>query len=740
VKTSARLVVVVLSAFSSLASADSLRAQEPPTAKRPVLLRRSSGRPFFLSGPGDPEGFLYRGKRRLNGTRAGDQIDLIHKLKATGANSIYIEAVRSHGGDGGPTENPFTDSDPRRGVDMGILDQWEDWFRLLDNSGIATFFIFYDDGVSPFGAGDAVSDREADFLRRIVERFRHRERFIWCVAEEYEEALSPKRVSAIASHVKRLDPAHPVAVHKLHGLDFREFADDPAIDLFAVQYNVKSAAELHAGMVRAFGEARGRYGIIMSEAEDHGTGEPARKKSWAAALGGAQVMVLGMDIAGTPVSDLEDCGRLARFMESVDYPALAPRDELRHAGTEFVLAAPPETYVAYAPELQGELGLKGLRAGRYTLRWLDCRSGDSVEEKAVLVTAGENAWRRPDGLGREIVLHLRRERVFPSASWAAITPAEAGLDERRLQAFRDHVGGRGCVARGGFMVFTWGDQERSSDVASAVKPWFTHFLFQAVAERKIAGLDEPVARFEPRLEGLNSALGFKDRSMTFRHLASQTSCYGVEEKPGAAYDYSDFNMALFFDTLFLKVYGATIETVDAAVLRPRLTDLIGCEDRPSFLAFGAENRPGRLAISVRDFARFGLLYLHRGEWNGTRIFSEFNAATAVGSPLPASLPRTAGKKAEMIAGQRSIGGGNNQTDHKGSYSLAWWTNGVDREGKRHWPGAPEDAFGAIGHGGMRAMVVIRSLDLIASWNDSPNETPEKEAEAMRLLSECALPR
>jgi hypothetical protein len=41
---------------------------------------------------------------------------------------------------------------------------------------------------------------------------------------------------------------------------------------------------------------------------------------------------------------------------------------------------------------------------------------------------------------------------------------------------------------------------------------------------------------------------------------------------------------------------------------------------------------------------------------------------------------------------------------------------------------------------MRALVVIPSLDLIASWNDSPNETPEKEAEAMRLLAECIVSR
>src|SRR3989344_1023036 len=65
--------------------------------------------PFFLLGPGDPEGFLYRGARNADGTRNGDQIDIINQLKGTGANSIYFIGIRSHGGDGAFDENPFND-------------------------------------------------------------------------------------------------------------------------------------------------------------------------------------------------------------------------------------------------------------------------------------------------------------------------------------------------------------------------------------------------------------------------------------------------------------------------------------------------------------------------------------------------------------------------------------------------------------------------------------------------------
>jgi hypothetical protein len=328
---------------------------------------------------------------------------------------------------------------------------------------------------------------------------------------------------------------------------------------------------------------------------------------------------------------------------------------------------------------------------------------------------------------------------FPGNTWRTLTPAEARLDEAKLAAFRDFLGGRGCVVRHGCVACTWGDQAQRGDVASAVKPWFAHFLAKAVAEGKIKSFDSAAVDVEPRLEGLNEKLGFKDRQITWRQLINQTSCYGVREAPGTAFDYNDYNMALLCDTLFLRLYGTTWDKVDAELLRPQLADVIGCEDQPTFVVFGAKERAGRLGASVRDMARFGLLYLQSGNWRGRQILDAKLVAEMLGSPLDGKLSRTSAEKAEMIAGQRTIGGGINQTDHFGSYSFAWWTNGVDREGKRHWPDAPLDTFAALGHGGMRGIVVIPSLDLIASWNDAVIEGREKQNRALGFLTHAVVP-
>ena len=330
--------------------------------------------------------------------------------------------------------------------------------------------------------------------------------------------------------------------------------------------------------------------------------------------------------------------------------------------------------------------------------------------------------------------------VYPGTEWQTRKPEQVGLDAAKLRELSDYAGGFGCVVRHGYMVYTWGDASKRQDVASAAKPFYAHFLFKAVEDGKIASLDEQVNTWEPRLNEINKGPGCKDRDIRWRHLANQTSCYGLTEAPGTAFAYNDWQMSLFWDTLFQKVYGAGFETVDAEVLHPMLTDALQCQDNPTFMAFGVKDRPGRLGISPRDFARFGLLYLREGKWKDKQLISREHAVMAVASPLPNSIPRTAGKEAEMIPQQRSIGSKiipDNQCDHLGSYSWLWWTNGIGRDGARHWPDVPVDTYGCFGHGGLRAMVVMPGLDLIISWNDTKIRSAQMENHALNLLKDAA---
>src|SRR6185436_5707128 len=173
--------------------------------------------------------------------------------------------------------------------------------------------------------------------------------------------------------------------------------------------------------------------------------------------------------------------------------------------------------------------------------------------------------------------------AFPGTNWNWVKPTEAGLEVTKLEALRDLVGGRGCVVRRGRMGFGWGDQAKSSDVASVFKPLLSTLLFMVVQEGKLKSVEERVSDFEPRLKTLN---GGKDARMTWRHLANQTSGYGLSEEPGAAYSYNDYALALYYDTLTWKIYG----TNGTEVLRTRLAEPLQFEDRFTFDAFGPGNR------------------------------------------------------------------------------------------------------------------------------------------------------
>ena len=130
---------------ASTASGKALDGQIIIDPEHPQWLKRAGGRHVFICGPGDPEGFLYRGKRNEDGTRDGDQVVLIEKLVNYGGNCIYMQIVRSHGGDGERDHNPFVDSDPSRGLDEDILEQWESWFSLVDEHGMLIDLFLFDE-------------------------------------------------------------------------------------------------------------------------------------------------------------------------------------------------------------------------------------------------------------------------------------------------------------------------------------------------------------------------------------------------------------------------------------------------------------------------------------------------------------------------------------------------------------------------------------------------------------------
>ena len=107
-----------------------------------------------------------------------------------------------------------------------------------------------------------------------------------------------------------------------------------------------------------------------------------------------------------------------------------------------------------------------------------------------------------------------------------------------------------------------------------------------------------------------------------------------------------------------------------------------------------------ITANVNAMARVGLLFLRKGDWNGTRVLSE-DFVTRVRTPLPENAGPAGGAAPR---GVRSIP--NAQTD----YGVLWWTNK-----SKTMPNVPEDAFWAWGLG-EELIVVIPSLDLVIVRN------------------------
>jgi len=82
--------------------------------------------------------------------------------------------------------------------------------------------------------------------------------------------------------------------------------------------------------------------------------------------------------------------------------------------------------------------------------------------------------------------------------------------------------------------------------------------------------------------------------------------------------------------------------------------------------------------TTRDWAKFGLLYLHKGNWNGEQLFEE-NWAKYVATPTNGS---------------------------KGDYGAHFWLNAG-----RHYPDAPRDLYSANGYQGQKVFI-IPSKDLV----------------------------
>ena len=197
---------------------------------------------------------------------------------------------------------------------------------------------------------------------------------------------------------------------------------------------------------------------------------------------------------------------------------------------------------------------------------------------------------------------------------------------------------------------------------SAAKSFVSTLVGIAIDEGRIGSVEDPVTDYLPELAERDPDF----REITLRHLLTMSSgiryreggfprlgddtytYYGVdlrdvalnrtqiEQPPGLAWHYNNYHPLLLG-----LVLERTTETSVSDFMATRVWKPLGAEADASWNLdserSGFEKMESGFNARAVDYARFGQLFLHNGEWNGRRIVSEdwVRAATRAG---PAADP------------------------------------------------------------------------------------------------------
>jgi hypothetical protein len=189
-----------------------------------------------------------------------------------------------------------------------------------------------------------------------------------------------------------------------------EYIGDPHIQiitwLHVLAHGNDYEAQHRAYLKYYSGTNTDRFIVMKNETERFPRTEPqSRIYMWSCAMTGMHALEAGHD-ALTRHKLLDADGRIAKFMEQTDFYKMKPRDDLAVGSTKWVLASPPDSYIAYTYDYDGPMGIKSMTAGTYDLMWFDTVDGDTVIQTGVYVTSGDVTWSKPNSMSNEIALYI----------------------------------------------------------------------------------------------------------------------------------------------------------------------------------------------------------------------------------------------------------------------------------------------------------------------------------------------
>src|SRR5579864_8846774 len=320
------------------------------------------------------------------------------------------------------------------------------------------------------------------------------------------------------------------------------------------------------------------------------------------------------------------------------------------------------------------------------------------------------------------------QHTFPGTSWNRIhSLVAAEWSKEKLAAAHKYAASDSIhssavmVVQGGKVVDQWGDIDKKIDSYSVRKSLLSALygiyasegvidINQTLEQLGIDDSPDPLTKEEKQARvvdllrarsGVYHLVDFETQSMAEGRPARGSHA------PGTFWYYNnwDFNV---LGTIFEKKTGLKI----GQAFYQRIAKPIGMQDfQPSdVFYFGgpASIHPTyHFEITARDLARFGLLYLHHGRWNGKQI-------------VPEAWVEKSSHASEMI----SSNGVN-----LGGYEYLWW---IDYGGV-HFPEVSLPGIYSARGAGAHYLFVIPTLDLVVVHR-TDNDPPVRDAKTIAEIS------
>lgn len=298
---------------------------------------------------------------------------------------------------------------------------------------------------------------------------------------------------------------------------------------------------------------------------------------------------------------------------------------------------------------------------------------------------------------------------------------DSGAIADAFLAVRDRQVNSIVVVRGGCLVAeAYSDRtgpEDPQDMRSVAKSLTSALVGIALKEGKLHSVDQRLAEFFPELahDPLRSEITIQHllymaSGLEWNNVNEQASVEMMHSdhwvrtilqhpglyKPGTKFNYSNGDAHLVSAVLQRATGEAMLDYASARLFRPLGIRTPSWNHDPQGITIGA----WALALTARDMAKLGLLYMMEGQWDGTTVLPEAWIRESLTKRIVLSISKQA-------------------------YGYYWWTKPLSPEFE-HLGAGKLETFYAAGSGGNRIFVVPELQLIVAMTAHTPvMELPEQ---------------